>query len=1514
MECPSCSYKSPDPLVRCPECGGMFRADQLEELEHLRFTIHQIESWGRRFLLDPGVIRTLIQEVRDRITGLERALGVDKAARAGPAVTPPPPPTPAPSMTEREVAPVASPPVTPPQWEYRPAPPREPLSWAKVGDALLSRRTLQTFLYIGATLLVLSAIILVVRLWEDLHWAPRQVILLAGMAGLLWSGYQVREKMGLRLSGGVLMDIGALWVPLNVGALLFEFVGWSGDTTIPGIEIPVGVPMAVWMAIAATSAPVYAFLAYRFRLVFMLYGAAVGFGAALLTGLAALGVSVEWQLTSVLALGPAYIWAAMELRRRDVTELDLHLFWFTQAALPALLVGVAALVIAEDGSQWALTVAVWSTVLFYGVSHVLYRHLAFEYLLAIALPLSIFVTLSLHVTYIHFAWYNTILVGVAATYVLAGKYARKSPLWSWSDDAALTPGGLRVEPLYVVAAAHAVAAAVWPATIPSATVSLYSLVVILWVSAQVFQQRALAYMAAALLFAPFALTIVWLDIAPHWRALLFAPLAVAYLAAAEIDAARKGERQLPIGDLLNQMMPLKSLYARPLFLAGYAAAFFALAFAASDLIGVSSSTGQLFFEGGGPAPWTFLLVMGIFAVSAFLRRTSIFVHLAAWIFLPFVLLLAERGFYAGWDFDGPRYGLLLGGLSLGYLGLGIGLDMVRGHYSKPLYLVGYALTVVGMLLTVEVKEFNLAMVSMSLVVYAASAYMVHKGGHPSFRWLVDRIWWEEYQRRIARGSFLYLVTGLFPATVLLAVSFWDPRLAWYGVALAAIGVAYRMIPELFRHGDQVYRYQWYFFAIVLTAVGPLISLTDPTMRIVATGITTAGYAASAVITRGPLWAYPVAALLPVLLFFSMDRAGGMDSYYGVALLSLAVAYGVAGLVWRPDALELISKPQTGRPGSFTLAFLVVAFLVSSAGLGLATLESRPIIVAALSIGAAYYLIATIALRQTLLLYPSVGLLAAAYGVGLSLMDLDEGYYGLAVLPGVVVALAAGLYINEYPQSLRSFSWFLKRATSQQGSSRRVLDPYAPALPFFVIAYAGSVVAPALSFGYGWQLFWGLVAVTAIYSYSAWRFYAPVWSYLALLAAHGAFLRLLFLLSPDSSMGEVGAYWIPAVFLVAGLGVWANRVKSESSPGFSLKQWPPSLAQVTGNWAMPFFIFAMLGLVTSTVLASFEGGTGLAAGLAYGITLAVGTSAMARQHLGWAALLFLTLALGQGMRLAEVPLLDSPMYVALAGIALVIGSYVIRRLESSEPGMEGNIPARWLVWEAPIKGMSLLVMGLAPILGLAFWLAEGSVTDDLQPLALTLAITGLALAGTGYMERKAWLTYLSVAVLLASYMTQLVVFGSGQPQFFVLPAALYLMTVAYLERNRRERMPVMWLETAGLALLLGVPLMQALGLFTNEINNQVYGLFLFFESMVVIFWGAMVRWKRPFFGGIAAFIANLAVLLFDPLGEGPVSATILWSVFGAVGSALVAGAVYLERNREKSSASFRRLVDRLEAWD
>ena len=267
----------------------------------------------------------------------------------------------------------------------------------------------------------------------------------------------------------------------------------------------------------------------------------------------------------------------------------------------------------------------------------------------------------------------------------------------------------------------------------------------------------------------------------------------------------------------------------------------------------------------------------------------------------------------------------------------------------------------------------------------------------------------------------------------------------------------------------------------------------------------------------------MAALLPLLMVLGMDRADVGMSYYGVALVALTVGYGAIGLVWRPDSLEKLLNPQMGRIGSFVLPLFAVGALVTIAGIGLAAVESSEIVVSALGTAAVFYLVATFALRQSMFIYPTAFLMAAAYSVGLTIPDIDAKYYGLLVLPGVAVALAMGLILQGYPGQYRFGRWMVGWATPQRLDPRH-LDVFSPMMPFLLIAYAGSIAAQVLSAGEGWIFFGGLTAAAAIYGYSSWRFLSPLWSYAALLVAHGAFLRVLFLLSPDMPVSQVGAYW------------------------------------------------------------------------------------------------------------------------------------------------------------------------------------------------------------------------------------------------------------------------------------------------------------------------------------------------------------------------------------------------------
>ena len=85
---------------------------------------------------------------------------------------------------------------------------------------------------------------------------------------------------------------------------------------------------------------------------------------------------------------------------------------------------------------------------------------------------------------------------------------------------------------------------------------------------------------------------------------------------------------------------------------------------------------------------------------------------------------------------------------------------------------------------------------------------------------------------------------------------------------------------------------------------------------------------------------------------------------------------------------------------------------------------------------------------------------------------------------------------------------------------------------------------------------------------------------------------------------------------------------------------------------------------------------------------------------------------------------------------------------------------------------------------------------------------------------------------------------GQPQAFAIPVGAYLLTIAYLEWRRGAARPVKrLLEGAGLIVLLGVSLLQAVGFAGAGYDRYVYDTLLLLESAGLLGLGAVLRWRR-----------------------------------------------------------------------
>jgi len=284
---------------------------------------------------------------------------------------------------------------------------------------------------------------------------------------------------------------------------------------------------------------------------------------------------------------------------------------------------------------------------------------------------------------------------------------------------------------------------------------------------------------------------------------------------------------------------------------------------------------------------------------------------------------------------------------------------------------------------------------------------------------------------------------------------------------------------------------------------------------------------------------------------------------------------------------------------------------------------------------------------------------------------------------------------------------------------------------------------------------------------------------------------------------------------------------------------------------------------------------------------------------WGSLVFAGAAFEQALRLLEVPLMHQPP--RWAGAALITSLLAI--------GVQRLGPEVLRLWRRPLFLASIGVGLAAVAAALGTRLALQS-RDALQPLAVTIAVAGLSLVAHGFDRRERLLGYVGVALLEAGYMLQLILFDVGQPQAFVLPAGLYLLAIAYLEWRRGTGAGIKGaLETGGLALLLGISLVQAVGFLGAGFDRYVYDTFLLVESVSLFGLGALLRWRKTFFGGGLTLVADVLILLADPL-----RAMNTWYLVAIIGLGMIGVVVFVEQRRQQIPVWLDEWRQRLETWD
>ncbi len=781
-------------------------------------------------------------------------------------------------------------------------------------------------------------------------------------------------------------------------------------------------------------------------------------------------------------------------------------------------------------------------------------------------------------------------------------------------------------------------------------------------------------------------------------------------------------------------------------------------------------------------------------------------------------------------------------------------------------------------------------------------------------------------------GYEYALGVAFPAALLLTLSTASSiHQAWYAPALMAIGAVYLAIARLNQRrpeaepdsGNAAQTWPTLFSPYHALGIGLVcVSLLWAPMwpgepwaaRLVTLYGAAAAFGASYRFLRpGTLaLAYLSVGLLAVAFLVTLSQTPLPDEWYGIAFAVLGAAYVFFGVRVFPEPLataggrlEYLLRPHL--LGAWVLSVVALAwFPMWSEGEDASRIAT--LYTAAVIYGASAYLLRP---RAWFLVFFAGALLPLAFFLTLLPLGLGPTWYGLVLAPFAAVYWLAAEVLRDFPRMC------FPRFRPDQSTSGFIID--SPGAPLYLLAIGLSLAIPALSVFQPWVLATSLFISAGSFFWPAWIYRRSVWLYPSLAAAYLGTAQVLYL-ATDGSWNLSGAYFGVVVIVVGSAAAWlARQRRMETIDVFRTSP----LAALAGFWSVPLWIFTVIGLVFSLASSMLEPQTGFAMALVYGIF--AGAFAVWWRNGIFAygsAFILLGVGLPAGLWAGGVQLVHAPLYGT--GLALAIGVLFHLAGRGRRSTLRESI---WAVWSQPVRYSILALVAAATVVSLTHagvtfdqgdpgaLRAPGTESDHFRWFAIVLAASGLNAIFWAFADRNRRLTYLGTGLVGISYMVFLGVFQIGQPLFYVVPAGLFMMAVAFAERRWGDRSAAHTLEAGGLVSLLGVTLGLSIWeawQFFGEDSHFYYGVWLFFSSLAIFLWGGMVRWKWTFLAGIAVFVANFLTLLSLPveLAGGSIS---WWWIVLAIAVLLIGGAAVLELRREQLIAVSKEALERLEAW-
>ncbi len=902
-----------------------------------------------------------------------------------------------------------------------------------------------------------------------------------------------------------------------------------------------------------------------------------------------------------------------------------------------------------------------------------------------------------------------------------------------------------------------------------------------------------------------------------------------------------------------------------------------------------------------------MLVVAFVILAALLYRSSLPLYLE-----PFIALVPVTLIFVSYTEIAPhQYGIVWAIFALLHLVIASILDKNRIRYAHGIYLGSYFFSLFAILWTISDSATLVWTLGLGILSALFSALSVHFNRHYTWDEIVRLFFGKKENafQKSFRSVFIWIAAWAFPIWIYFFLGQFEilymdnqVELAWRGFVLALLAPAYIAIGLVVRRARREYTWSLFSAGYALTVIAAIIAFSDLKIAIAVLVLDAAVYALSAYIFKKAFWLYLTTILVPIISLLSLHYTDNLNAsaisktLMGLALLYLLVGWFFdrnlrphpnlpshgEGIEFLPPSGGDVRRTEGGRGGgkisAFALPFYAPAFALSAIALVTASSE-RNLAILIYLLGVFFYSISIKLFNETLFLYPAVWLFSVPYYLAMTLIpNLDARWYGLGWLPLIIFYILIGRFIF-HKKPIRS-PIFVQ-----------------PAMPFYLLGYALSLILVALSATDSLALTLAFLAGAILYFVSGGLFRRFVWFYPGLLFVHLALFSYFTITPSGKGLSNLSPPFMVLTWAIALIGYAFSRIPcSKDSQSLRAKALTTKVKFMghilTPSWAQPFFIFAVLDIFIWQAVAHSDFYTAVILAVGHALLLVLFAILWTDFALVYGALAFFLLAVGYQLHLAEVVFAESMTWLGGIGLGFYLLSRVSKQVEKRTK--------RCAIWTNPFKHVGIVLSTLAVIFSLPF------IASYTSAIALSLAFAGMLYLAIAYEERRYYLGYFGMGMLLFSWALLLVVRDISEPQWYAIPASIYFTVMGELERKRGRGVFSKTVTGFGLAVLLVTSYAQSLG-----DDGFIYFVILLFEGVLVWWWGAVRRQKVPFFAGLGASILNvisqviLVVRVYD---------INRWIAILGVGLVLVVAAIFVEKQRETIIARSKEWSEKLDSWE